>query len=80
MAPADLLLSVLRALADFQAAFPDVFSENFVNFSLLLEGVRRVAGDDDTSSHQEALLQLHLLRLLAESDLRQITWLKEVRF
>ena len=74
----DHLLQVLQVLCEYQSVLPDVFRRHVVNFGLLLEGVRGITTSDDTSEDQGSLLQLHLLRLLAESSVRQLSWMQEV--
>ena len=70
---------ILQLLCCYQDALPLQFRDHHIDYNSLLEGVR-VARQctEEPDSDSLSLLQLHLIRLLVETDVRQFNWTKEV--
>ena len=77
----DHLQMLLQVLCCYQDAFPQLFTDHHIDYSILLEGLRvarQFVEQQQMASESLSMLQLYLVRLLVESEGRQFNWTKEV--
>ena len=79
------MIRLEQVLSLYQDVFPSCLTDNPVNISNIMEGVRYLTEqcgqlDLDTDSEEDTdyLPQLYLLKLLSGTDSRKLPWVKEV--
>ena len=77
------MIRLEQVLSLYQDVFPSCLTDNPINISKIMEGVRYLTeqcGQLDTDSEEDTdyLPQLYLLKLLSGADSRKLPWVKEV--
>lgn len=72
------MIRLEQVISLYQEVFPSCLTDNPVNISKIMEGVKSVMDQNTEGEEIGYLPQLYLVKLLSGADSKKLPWIKEV--